>query len=83
MYLWWYLEVSCYCSISCLNLFILYFSFFVGAAVNVTDGGGWSPLHWAAYNGNCTVAEALLQKGEFIFALLILFLLYNDGYSKL
>ena len=54
-----------------LNLFIMYFSFFVGAPVNVTDEDGWSPLHWAARQGNFQVAEALLQKGEFIFALLI------------
>ena len=59
----------------------MYFSFFVGAPVNVTDEDGWSPLHWAAVKGNFKVAEALLQKGEFIFALL--YLLYNDGYSKL
>ena len=61
----------------------MYFSFFVGAPVNVTDEVGWSPLHLAAFNGKCKVAEALLQKGEFIFALLILYLLYNDDYSKL
>ena len=61
----------------------MYFSFFVGAPVNVTDEYGWSPLHLAAERGNFKVAEALLQKGEFIFALLILYLLYNDGYSKL
>ena len=49
----------------------MYFSFFVGAPVNVMDEDGWSPLHWAAIKGNFKVAEALLQKGEFIFALLI------------
>ena len=61
----------------------MYFSFFVGAPVNITDEGGRSPLYWAAGWDNFKVAEALLQKGEFIFALLILYLLYNDGYSKL
>ena len=75
--------LNCYRSISCLNLFIVYFSFFVGAPVNVADEDGWSPLYLAAVQGNFKVAEALLQKGEFIFALLILYLLYNDGYSKL
>ena len=59
------------CTFSCLSLSILYSSFFVGAEVNITDEDGESPLHWAALKGNCKVADILLQKGEFIFALLI------------
>ena len=63
--------------------FILCFSFFVGAPVNVADVFGRSPLHYAAVKGHCKLAEVLLQKGEFIFALLILYLLYNADFSKL
>ena len=55
------------CICSCLGLFILYSSFFVGASLNVTDEHfGWSPLHFAARH-NLEVAQLLLQKGEFIF----------------
>ena len=52
---------------SCSSLYILYSFFFVGAEVNVTDGNGWSPLHWAALEDMYELAELLLQKGEFNF----------------
>ena len=48
-------------------MFILYFYFFVGAQVNVTDEYGQSPLYWAAREDKFKVAELLLQKGEFMF----------------
>ena len=48
-------------------MFILYFHFFVGAQVNVTDEYGQSPLYWAAREDKFKVAELLLQKGEFMF----------------
>ena len=49
------------------GLFILYYSFCVGAEVNVTDEDGWSALHWGALNGKYKLAERLLKKGEFNF----------------
>lgn len=35
----------------------------LGAPINKTDIYGWSPLHTAAYHGNQSVVELLIQKG--------------------
>ena len=34
-----------------------------GADVNAKDGGGWTPLHWAAARGQTEVAELLRKHG--------------------
>ena len=45
---------------------MLLFSF-TGAHVNTKDGDLWSPLHFAAWQGNLNAAKQLLEKGEFTF----------------
>ena len=42
-------------------------SSFSGAHVNTEDEEQWSPLHFAACEGNLKTAKALLVKGEFTF----------------
>lgn len=34
-----------------------------GAGANTADKNGWTPLHWAALSGNCTIARLLIDKG--------------------
>ena len=34
-----------------------------GANVNLADGSGWTPLHWAAYYGHVDVVQALMSSG--------------------
>lgn len=34
-----------------------------GAGANTADENGWTPLHWAALSGNCTIARLLIDKG--------------------
>ncbi|KAL0640463.1 hypothetical protein Q9L58_000433 [Maublancomyces gigas] len=34
-----------------------------GAGANTADEHGWTPLHWAALSGNCTIARLLIDKG--------------------
>ena len=42
-------------------------SSFAGAHVNTKDEDQWTPLHYAADNGNLETAKVLLEKGEFTF----------------
>jgi ankyrin repeat protein len=34
-----------------------------GADINIADGGGQTPLHWASITGNSSIARKLLDKG--------------------
>ena len=40
----------------------------LGALVDCPDGDGWTPLHWAASNGNLNAAITLLDKGASVHA---------------
>ena len=43
---------------SCLKVLLEH-----GGFVNQADQSGWTPLHWAAYNGHSECCQVLLQYG--------------------